>query len=204
MTGFDDMKQGSRDNSGVIEISSGSPTLDDEVVRPGRLIHVEFRLWDEQGLNVQTDQHSFEAIMGLGLLLPKIESTLIGLHPGDRLCIRLGPKEAFGEWNAEKIIEFDRAEFPPDVAAGDHFEAEQDEASVLVLRIVEVNDDYVKVDLNHPLAGQYVKLELLIVSVRPASKLELDAAKAGQQSQNFGQAGGLMPAGRLLRGRPGR
>ncbi len=138
------LKRESGDNNGSNE---SNLMLDDEVVEPGKVIQVDICLRDEEGLNVQTDQESFDIIVGVGQLLPKIENALIGLRSGDRQSIRLRPQEAFGEWDAAKIIDFDRDEFPTDVAAGDHFEAEQTEGGVLVLRIIEVAASYVRVDL---------------------------------------------------------
>ena len=161
-------------------------------------------LRDADGINVHADQDSFSAVIGSGQLLPRIEGALIGLSVGERATLRLRPSEAFGERDAAKVIEFDRDEFPPDVAAGDHFEAEQDGGAGVVLRIVEVRPEYVKVDLNHPLAGQFVELEFCVRNVGEPGKQELADMQPQANSPCTGTSTDLMPVGRLLRGRPGR
>ncbi len=183
---------------------SRSPAPKHETAAIGKLVQVDFLLRDADGINVQADQDSFSAVIGSGQLLPRIEGALIGLSVGERATLRLQPKEAFGDRDAAKVIEFDRDEFPPDVAAGDHFEAEQDGGAVVVLRIVEVQPEFVKVDLNHPLAGQFVELEFFVRNVREAGKHELSDMKAQANSPTMGTSADLMPVGRLLRGRPGR
>jgi FKBP-type peptidyl-prolyl cis-trans isomerase SlyD len=175
-----------------------------ETATTGKLIQVDFILRDAEGQSVQADQSSFSVIIGSGQLLPRIEGALIGLSVGDRATLKLQPKEAFGERDAAKVIEFDRDEFPSDVVAGDHFEAEQDGGAVVVLRIVEVEPDFVKVDLNHPLAGQRVELEFVVKGIRQADEQELADAQVRAKTPSEHTSNGLMPVGRLLRGRAGR
>jgi FKBP-type peptidyl-prolyl cis-trans isomerase 2 len=194
----------SRDIVGADDIQSRLPTDIAETVAIGKLVQVDFILRDAEGLNVQADQSSFSVVIGSGQLLPRIEGALIGLGVGDRATLKLQPNEAFGQRDAAKVIEFDRDEFPSDVVAGDHFEAEQDGGAVVVLRIVEVQPEFVKVDLNHPLAGQLVELEFFVRGIRQADKQELFDAQAPAKTPDDSPSIGLMPVGRLLRGRPGR
>jgi FKBP-type peptidyl-prolyl cis-trans isomerase SlyD len=178
--------------------------LDDTIVKPGNVIRADLLVRDQNGLDVEPDQKSIDLLIGSGQLLPQIEAALIGLRQGERRSIRLHPNEAYGERDETKIVEFDRDEFPADISAGDHFEAERDEGGIVVLRIIEVRSDAVKVDMNHPLAGQSVELEFCVKCIRSATRQELEVANAWQERQNFGVQGELMPVGRLLRGRPGR
>src|ERR1700690_2339900 len=113
------------------DIQSRSPATNNETATSGKLVRVDFIVRDADGLSVQADQESFSAVIGCGQLLPRIEGVLIGLGVGDRATLRLQPKEGFGDRDAAKVIEFERDEFPPDVAAGDHFEAEQDGGAVV-------------------------------------------------------------------------
>ncbi len=198
---------GSDDDSQTVgssnDIQSGSSTVA-EAVTKGKLVKVDFILRDVEGQSVQGDQSSFTTVIGSGQLLPRIERALIGLGVGDRATLKLQPKEAFGERDAAKLIEFDRDEFPPDVVAGDHFEAEQDGGAVVVLRIVEVQPEFVKVDLNHLWPASSIELEFFVRSIRQADKQELEDTQAQAKTPYDPKDGGLMPAGRLLRGRPGR
>ena len=171
------------------------------LVAPGSAVEVTFTLRDEEGSLVQTDQDSFNVIIGSRRLLPQIETGLLGLHVGEHRTIRLKPNEAFGHRDAAKVIEFDRDEFPSDVRQGDHFEAEEENGGVLVLRILDVQADHVRVDLNHPLAGQTSEFELLVTSIRRATEQELEAATAPEKSQTSKERDALLPVGRLLQGR---
>jgi len=178
--------------------------VESELVEPGSKIRVEFALEDENGSGVQADKDSFDVIVGFGQLLARIETALLGMRLGETVTLTLAAEEAFGKRDPCKIIEFDRDEFPPDVVAGDHFEAEQQDGTILVLRILEVLQDGVVVDLNHPLAGQKVHLALTVRQVRPATKSELDAMLASEKRTATFELDALLPPQSLLRGRTER
>ena len=174
------------------------------LVTPGSKIRVEFVVADEAGIVVQTDKNAFDVVIGFRQLLPQIEGILIGARIGQTKSVRLQAREAFGERDPAKIIEFDRDEFPSDVAAGDHFEAEQEDGTILVLRVMEVLDDAVVVDLNHPLAGQCISLRLTVAESQPATQAELDEAKSQQKEVGSGELSALLAPERLLRGQQRR
>jgi hypothetical protein len=63
------------------------------------------------------------------------------------------------------------------VALDDEFEAEDDDGRPMTLRVIELGDDAVLVDANHPLAGEPLRFEVMIRSVRPATDSELRDAR---------------------------
>jgi len=174
---------------------------EDEIVKPGSKVQVDFTLADAEHASIQTDKSSFDVVVGFGQLLPQIEATLMGLRIGESRTLELKAHEAFGERDPGKIVEFDRDEFPEDVAAGDHFEAEQEGGSIIVLRVMEVLPDGVVIDLNHPLAGQSVFLTFTVREVRPATQIELDATSIQEKQTEVSKLDALLSPQSLLRGR---
>ncbi len=142
-------------------------------------------------------------MFGYGELLPAAEQAIQGLRVGERRSLELGPEQAYGRRDQQAIIEVDREDFPPDVAPGDRFEAESAGGGVVMLHVLEVLDDAVVLDTNHPLAGQKVRIELEITSVRPATAEEIEeAVRRLERRQSGDQAPDpeLVPPGRLLQG----
>ena len=62
--------------------------------------------------------------------------------------------------NPDAQVEVLRSEFPEDVAAGDCYEAEDEDGRPVLLQVLEVTDEGVLVDSNHPLAGQTLRFEV--------------------------------------------
>lgn len=182
----------------------------DYQIGPGTFVSLDYAVFDADGDAVATGPSRLEFVFGLGQLLPAIERALDGLGVGAQRSLTLKARDAYGRRDPKAVLEVDRSEFPPDVAPGDRFEVENEEGAVLVLQVLDVGPETVHLDLNHPLAGQDLRVELSVVGVRPATSEELEAAeRALEASEAEGAVGPkvqpppLVPLESLLRG-PGR
>lgn len=125
-------------------------------------------------------------VHGYGMLVPGLEVALAGLKAGESRTVPLTPEEAFGERDDELLLEVDRSDFPTGVAVGDEFVAQSEEGDEEFLRVVEVREDAVVVDGNHPLAGVAVVYDIQVREVRAASDEEVEAAAAAFEEAGYG------------------
>lgn len=172
-------------------------------IGPGTWVRVRYVARDADGELVEDAPQESGYVHGRGVLLPALEAALENRAPGDHVRVTLRPEEAFGPRRKEAILEVDRDELPADVRPGDRYEAETAEGLVVVLRVLEVRDDAVVVDSNHPLAGQRVTFEIDVLEVRPATDEELRAAERAAEEPQLAD-GPLVPVASLLRGTPRR
>ena len=145
-----------------------------------------YQVFDEEDALVETNESELSVLIGYGVLFPELEEQLDGLAEGSARTVHLKPEHAFGLRNPEAQVEVDRADFPDDVAAGDCYEAEDEEGRPVLLQVLDVTEEGVLVDSNHPLAGQTLRFEVEAREVRPATELELLAAEqriSAEQSQ---------------------
>jgi len=115
-------------------------------------------------------------VFGMGQLLPELEARLECCLSGDRVEVVVPCERAFGRRRDERVVEIDRSELPAGAAEGDCFELENNSGDTLLLKVLEVGEDFVVADLNHPLADQDVTYRLEVREVRPATTEELEAA----------------------------
>ncbi len=64
------------------------------------------------------------------------------------------------------------------MAVGDDFVAEAPDGGEVELSVIEVHDDHVLVDANHPLAGVALRYHVHIQAVRAATESEIESAAA--------------------------
>ena len=103
-------------------------------------------------------------------LLAGFEQVLINLKAGDTRTAHLPPDQAFGDWNGENVQSFPRAKFSlsePNPVVGMMMEFADKGQNTLAGVISEETEDEVKVDFNHPLAGQDVLFKVKIFKVTP-------------------------------------
>jgi FKBP-type peptidyl-prolyl cis-trans isomerase SlyD len=172
-------------------------------VGPDTRVALSYRAYDADGDEVDHSPPDapLVAVFGYGQLLPAVEHAIGGLQPGQTRSIELPPSQAFGERDPRAVIEVDRADFPADVAPGDRYEVENQAGQLLVFKVLEVGEDYVMLDTNHPLAGQRVRIEVTIREARPATSEELSTAQARLLAPSAGFEPSLIGVERLLRGR---
>ncbi len=104
--------------------------------------------------------------------IPGLEKELLLLKKGDQKKIAVKAAEGYGERDNKFIISVPKDKFPPDVVVGDEFQNSEDEHS-MPFKVIAVNEGYVELDANHPLAGVDLTFDVEITDIREASAEEL-------------------------------
>jgi len=108
-------------------------------------------------------------------IFPRVEAALEGQAAGAELDLVLEPDDAFGEYDAELVRIEPIDAFPEEVKIGMQLEgASEDGEHVMLYTVTDVADGKVVVDGNHPLAGQSLRLQCTVQSVRAASAEEIE------------------------------
>ena len=112
------------------------------------------------------DKKPIEIIVGSSGLPQLIEISLYGLKCGDKKEFSFDSKEIFGKYDKNKIITTSIKTFKnyKDVKVGDIIETDKDDKSYFIT-ILDVKDDKVLVDLNHPLSNKNVKFKVEIIEI---------------------------------------
>ena len=133
-----------------------------------------------------TAEQPLSFIYGVGMMLPKFEENIFGLATGDKFDFTIENEDAYGPYEDENVLDLDRSIFEIDgkldeevVFEGNVVPLMDNEGHRINAQVVEVTDTHVKVDLNHPLAGENLHFKGSILEVREASEKELAALPGG-------------------------
>ena len=142
-------------------------------------------------------EHPFQFISGLGLTLEAFESQVKDLKKGDKFDFTIKAEEAYGEYDEEHVIDLPKNIFEIEgkfdserVVEGAVIPLMTSEGQRINGSVVEVKDDVVVMDMNHPLAGCDLNFVGEVTENRPATNDEL-AEMACMMS-----GGGRLPFGR--------
>ena len=132
-------------------------------------------------------------IFGNGMMLPALESELEGMEQGKPFEVKLCCKDAYGELNEEGIIDLPRDIFVVNgvfdnklVKVGNTIPMASSSGERLNGIVLEVTDKTVKMDFNHPLAGEDLYFKGEIIEVRDASDEEIAAITSGCSCHSHG------------------
>lgn len=118
-------------------------------------------------------QQPLEYLHGHDNLMSGLERALEGRAAGDELSVTLMPADAYGLRNESLVRRVSRSAFPmADLSPGMRFQTPGD-AGPEIVTVLDVEEQEVVVDTNHPLAGETLKYALEILSVRDATRAEL-------------------------------
>lgn len=139
------------------------------LVEVGCRLTLAYRLALSDGTEVDraTAEEPFVYTVGDGALLANLESLLMGLVVGDREQFLIAAEEGFGLPDPEQVHAVDRSEFeaPESLKPGMVLSFVAPSGDELAATIVEVGEEQVQVDFNHPLAGRDLQFEVEILAV---------------------------------------
>ena len=144
------------------------------VVEPGSFLTLHYRLAGPQGDVVNTFGGKPATLsLGAGELSPVLEQRLIGLAEGARTAFDIPAGEAFGERNPDMIQWLARKELdamgdPQErYAVGDVIHLPTPDGQGQFAAVVQAvrDDGALRLDFNHPLAGQPVTFEVEVIGI---------------------------------------
>jgi len=148
----------------------------------------DLRIDDEQGEMVEqaTVENPLQFLYGAGVMLPKFETQLEGLKQDEPFSIKLAKQDAYGELNKDAIVELPISVFLVEgeldkelVKVGNTVPMMSSNGQRMNGTVLEVTDEIVKMDFNHPLAGEDLFFSGKVVEVREASDEEIAQILSG-------------------------
>ena len=138
-------------------------------IQRNSLVTLHYRLGLPNGdvLEDNFDDEPMTVQLGQGEMAEGLELALIGLRAGQEDTVDIGPELAFGYIDENLVRSIPRVDFDPDIELepGLIIEFSTDTGDLLPGTILEFDEQRVRVDLNHPLAGQTVRYSVRIVSI---------------------------------------
>jgi FKBP-type peptidyl-prolyl cis-trans isomerase SlyD len=142
------------------------------------VVSLNYELFDSTGeLLEKVEEHISYLHGGYDGIFPLVEEALHGKDVGEKISVTMQPDDAFGEYDHNLVEVEPRSSFPKEVAVGMQFEGApeaSDEDDFMLFTVVELTDDEVTVDGNHPLAGKTLTFNCTVTGVRKATEEELE------------------------------
>lgn len=144
-------------------------------IEKNTVVTLAFELCETDGTVIEKSEDPIEYLHGgYSGMFDAVEEKLNGLQAGAEMVIRLDPDEAFGVYDDELKRSEPRSAFPSNIEVGQRFEGKGAESGhTHIFTITAVGDDAVEVDGNHPYAGKTLDFNCTVVSVRKATREEM-------------------------------
>jgi len=149
-------------------------------VQKDHVISIEYTLRDDAGEVLDTNESAepLAYLHGHGQIIQGLESTLEGAKVGDDLDLVVPPEEGYGDHDPERVFTVPKTQIGFGVEEGDIVKAEREDGATMPLQVVDVDNENVTLDGNHPLAGKTLHFTVKVVGIRPATDEELSHGHA--------------------------
>ncbi len=127
------------------------------------------KLSDGQIFDSSEGKEPLEFTLGQGQLIPGFEKGLIDMKLHEKKTVTVSKEEAYGEINGDLIQEVKKTELPEDMTpeVGMGLVSKTPDGQELNLMVVEVKEESIVIDGNHPLAGKELIFDLEVVEINP-------------------------------------
>ena len=111
------------------------------------------------------DPLSFQ--LGAGQIIPGLEKEIAGMAVGDQKTVTVAADDAYGQRDPQQVQQVPRNALPPDLEpqVGMQLQAQTPNGVPVQLIVIEVAEDTITVDANHPLAGHDLTFAVEMVEI---------------------------------------
>lgn len=130
-------------------------------------VHYTGKLEDGSVFDSSLKREPLEFQLGQGRVIAGFEKAVVGLAPGETKVVEIPADEGYGQRREEMVVSVNRQDLPPEISpkVGQQLQITQPDGSPVPVRVVEVSDEAIKLDANHPLAGKNLTFELQLLEI---------------------------------------
>ncbi len=130
-------------------------------------VHYRGTLEDGSPFDSSEGRDPIEFVLGSGQVIPGFDEAIRGMEPGETKTFTIPAEEAYGPHRPELVHRISRGQIPPgvDLYPGARLEARDQGGNRIELTVLEVGEEEVVLDANHPLAGHDLTFEVRLVEI---------------------------------------
>lgn len=146
---------------------------DDRVVKDGMMISLEYTLKGNDGKVIESSKgkEPLKYIHGQKMMIPGLEKELTGMKVGGEKNVRVKPEDGYGKIDPQAFQEVPKEKIPANgLKVGAILTAKTPDGGMVPMRVHEIKEKTVVMDMNHPMAGRTLDFNVKVVDIQPPSQ----------------------------------
>ena len=129
----------------------------------GNLVSVDYTgtLTDGTEFDTSIGKEPLQFTLGVGEMIAGFDLAVAGMAVGETKTVTIPPEEAYGAYQDGLLVEVPADQMPDGVLPGDQLVSPVGQIDT----VVDVGDEFVTIDTNHPLAGESLIFEITLLSI---------------------------------------
>jgi len=143
--------------TGISKGAEKQPNEEVKMVTEGKLVKVNYTLTvDGNVVDSSKEGEPFEFTAGSSQVIPGFDEAIMGMKAGEKNSFQVSPEKGYGEENPKGIQNVPKDKLPSEM---------KPEVEAIPARIIEIQEDIIILNFNHPLAGKTLNFEVEVVDV---------------------------------------
>lgn len=141
------------------------------VVSSGKKVSVQYtlKLDNDEVADSNVGSKPLTFVNGSRQIIPELEKALQGMKIGDSKHVIIKPDDAYGVVNKDAFKEVEKKKIPTEgLKVGMQLQGKGSYGQIVKSRVVEIKDQTVLLDFNHPLAGRTLYYDVKILDIQEA------------------------------------
>jgi peptidylprolyl isomerase len=135
-------------------------------VRNGDVVRIHYTAKTADGAEFDSSgQAPLELQVGAGQIIAGLDRRIDGMTVGETKTVMVPAEEGYGPRDEAKVRAVPRSAVPDSTEVGTKLQASTSDGRKIPLTVVDVDDEQVTVDANHPLAGQDLVFDVEVVEI---------------------------------------
>ncbi len=133
-------------------------------------IHYTGTLADGATFDSSQGRDPLEFTVGSGQIIPGLDKAIPGMEVGHKKVVDVPADEAYGQADPNARQAVPRADIPADIPLdiGTQLQVQTPTGQAMPVTVIEVTDEQVTLDANHPLAGKDLTFAIELVEIKAA------------------------------------
>jgi FKBP-type peptidyl-prolyl cis-trans isomerase SlyD len=152
-------------------LRSADKAKEEKVVRDGTVVSLQYSLSGEDGKLIESNKGKdpLKYTHGSKQIVPGLEKELAGMKVGGEKRVKVKPEDAYGAVNSKAFQEVPKEQIPADgLKVGAILAAKGPQGQEIPVRIHQIKEKTVVLDLNHPMAGKTLLFDVKILDIQPS------------------------------------
>ena len=161
-------------------LGAGSPAIlrsaekakQENVVKDGSVVSLQYSLSEENGELIESNKGKdpLKYTHGSKQIVPGLEKELTGMKVGGEKRVKVKPEDAYGLVSPKAFQEVPKEQIPANgLKVGATLAAKGPHGQEIPVRVHEIKEKTVVLDLNHPMAGKTLLFEIKILDIQPSA-----------------------------------
>ena len=142
------------------------------VIKKGSAVSLEYTLSDEKGKVIESNkgEQPLYYVHGRNEIVPGLEKALEGMAVGGVKHVTVKPQDGYGVVDPAAFREVPKENVPKEaLKVGTELVANNAQGESMPVRVREIKDKTVVIDMNHPMAGKTLVFDIKVLDVNSAT-----------------------------------